>query len=68
MTKSEVQKFNRMHVALITISKGFQTPNQLKKSSSKELGLDYEEALEMSYENIQHIAKCAVKGCKFILS
>mgnify|MGYP000139215778 FL=1 len=32
----------------------------------KDWGLSYDEALEMAYENIQEIAKRAVKGVKDI--
>jgi uncharacterized protein (UPF0147 family) len=64
MTTKEQIKFNRMLAALKRISKDYQTPQQLRKSSSGEYGLDYEEALEMAYENIQGEAKAAIKGIK----
>ena len=48
--------------ALQTIAKGFQTPSQLKRIAEKSYGLSYEESLEMAYENIQQIAKNAIKG------
>ena len=37
---------------------------ELKRNSEKQFGLDYEEALEMSYENIQMVAKEAIKGVR----
>lgn len=40
----------------------FQTPEQLRRTSEKQYGLNYEEALEMAYENMLHAAKDAVKG------
>lgn len=53
-----------MLYALQKIAKAYQTPSQLKKDSEKQYGLDYEEALEMAYENMQAEAKQAVKGVK----
>lgn len=38
----------------------YQTPDQLRQSASDEYGLDYEEALEMAYENIQEEARAAL--------
>jgi hypothetical protein len=40
------------------------SPEKLRKNSEKQYGLDYEEALEMSYDNIQNRAKFALKGIK----
>jgi hypothetical protein len=59
MTNKQKQQFNTMLSALKMISKGYQTPAQLRKESQGDFGLDYEEALEMSYENIQTLAKQA---------
>ncbi len=39
-----------------------QTVEQLRRKSEKEYGLDFHEALEFSYENIQQVAKRALKG------
>lgn len=55
-----------MLAILKMISKDYQTPAQLRKNSEKEYGLDYEEALEMAYENLQGEAAFAVKGVKII--
>lgn len=66
MTKKQTEQFNKMLSSLQLIAKGFQTPQQLLKSAKKDLGLDYEEALEMAYENIKEIAKNAVRGVKKI--
>ena len=49
------------------ISKGYCTPDQLRKSSKKSCGLDYTESLEMAYENIQNDARMAVKNVKAIV-
>jgi aminopeptidase N len=64
ITKKQAEQFNRMRAALIQIAKEYQTPVQLKRNSGKQYGLDYEEVLEMSYENIQDEAKLASKGVK----
>jgi hypothetical protein len=64
MTKKQAEQFNKMRAALLRISKSYQTPAQLRKSSKKQFGLDYEEALEMTYENIQGEAAAAIKGVK----
>ena len=66
ITEKQVQQFNQMRNALIKISKGYQTTKQLKKGSETEYGLDYEEALEMAYENIQADAALNVKGIKYL--
>lgn len=54
----------KMYAALERIAKGYQTPEQLRKNSSKQYGLDYQEALEMAYENLQAEAKAAIKGIR----
>jgi len=64
ITKKQIEQFNAMRAALIEIWKGYQTTSQLRRNCEKECGLDYEEALEMAYENIQDLAKAAVKGVK----
>lgn len=46
------------------ISKSYATPDRLRRNAARGYGLDYEEALEMSYENIQSEAKQAIKGKK----
>lgn len=50
--------------ALRTIAKEYMTPAQLQRGSMKKFGLDYHEALEMSYDNIQLLAKDAIAGRK----
>jgi hypothetical protein len=47
---------------LTRIAKDYASPAQLRKSGELRGGLDYEEALEMAYENIQLEAKSAIKG------
>ena len=59
MTDKQRVQFNQMLEALRTISKGYQRPDQLRRNAGKDYGLDYEETLEMAYENIQQLAKRA---------
>lgn len=42
--------------------KSYSTPEQLKRRASGDYGLEYIEALEMAYENLQEEAKRAVHG------
>lgn len=53
-----------MYNALKKISKQYMTPQQIYKNSVKIYGVDYEEALEMTYENLQHEASMAIKGIR----
>lgn len=57
------QTIIRLHWALKTI-KEYQTPDKLRKSSQKDWGCDYEEALAYAYENIQQTAKNAIAGIR----
>ena len=66
MTPKQNKQFNLMASTLRQIARGFQTTSQLRRNSMKDWGLSYDEALEMAYENIQEIAKRAVKGVKDI--
>lgn len=62
ITKKQAENYNRMLTALRTISKDYQTPDQIRKSSEKEYGLDFDEAIEYAYDNIQGTAKAACSG------
>jgi len=44
------------------IAKGSQTTSQLRRSSERVFGLEYLEALEMAYENLQEAAASAIRG------
>lgn len=66
MTKKQIEQFNRMRLALRKISKQYRTYESIKRSAGKDYGLDYTEALEMSYENIQGEAEIAVRGVREI--
>lgn len=67
MTYKQKIQFNVMRATLLSLAKDYQTPNQLRKSAAKSYGLYYEEALEMSYENMQAAAKTAVAGVKALV-
>ncbi len=68
MTKKQIEQFNFMRSQLIRISKDFMTPEHMRKMIKKDggYGLDYEETLEMAYENIKTAASMAVKGVRVI--
>jgi len=63
ITEKQKQQFNLMLNALKKI-KAYQSPEKLRKDSSKDWGLDFEEAIEMAYENIQGEAAFACKNVK----
>ncbi len=65
MTKKQIENYNKMRNALIEITK-YQTPNKLRSDSEKDWGVEFEEAIEMAYENIQQTAKSAVKGIRAV--
>ena len=65
MTQKQIIKWNKMLQALREIANGYQTPDELRKNASK-LGLSFEEAIEMAYENIQETAKEGYKGASVI--
>lgn len=64
ITEKQRLQFNRMLTVLKNIAKGYQTPDQLKRNCDKQYGLEYEETLEMAYENIQSDAASGSKGIK----
>ncbi len=65
MTKKQWADYHRMRHALITITK-FQSTERLRSKSFEDWGLEYDEAIEMAYENIKEIAKQAVHGVRKI--
>ncbi len=62
MTTKQKANYNKMLKVLKKIARGYQTSNQIKRDCGSQYGLDYEEALEMAYDNIQNEARIAVKG------
>lgn len=59
----QLKEIERLRSALERIVE-YDTPDQLREYSKTEYGLDYEEALEMAYENIQEEAKSALSKTK----
>lgn len=67
ITENQKRQFNLMRLTLLKIARHYQTVEQLKIHSKREYGLDFEEALEMAYENLQNDAAHAVKGVQEII-
>jgi len=65
ITEKQALQFNKMLNTLWRI-KAYQSPEKLRKNSEKDFGLDFEEAIEMAYENIQSEAINNSKGIKLI--
>jgi hypothetical protein len=64
MTTKQIEQFNKMYSTLKKISKEYMTPEQLRKKSEKMYGLEFEECIEMVYENIQGDAKYAIQNVR----
>jgi S-ribosylhomocysteine lyase LuxS involved in autoinducer biosynthesis len=62
LTLKQKQQVRTMFNTLKKIVKEYQTADQIVRNSEKQCGLDPQEALEMSYENIQAEAKQAIKS------
>lgn len=60
MTIKETDKIRRLYDALKAVAQ-CDTPDQLKRDSQNEYGVEYDEALEMAYENVRQIARNAVR-------
>ena len=63
MTPSQQAQFNRMRAALRTIANDYLTVHGCHWEAKRQ-GLEPEEFLAMAYENIQALAKGAVKGVR----
>lgn len=64
ITANQKRQFNLMLSTLKMISKGYASPEKLRKDCEKEYGLEYHETLEISYENILNDARYGCKGIK----
>lgn len=64
MTEKQKFQFNLMLSTLRKIGKGYMTPQKIRRDIEKGHPLDYDEYLEMAYENIQSEALTAIKGIK----
>lgn len=67
ITQKQAEQFNFMLHTLKKISKAYMTPEKLRKQSEKEYGLEFEECIEMAYDNIQSDAANASKGIRPIV-
>lgn len=65
MKEKQIDQFNKMLNTLKIIAK-YRSPEWLRKNCEKEYGLEYEEALEMAYENVLNSASFGHKGVKAI--
>ncbi len=63
MSDKMFRDYAQMYEALRRILK-YATPDQLRRSSQKDWGLEYEEALGYSYENIQGEARSGLKNVR----
>lgn len=61
-TQLEIRLVERLR----RIAKDYQTPEQIRRSSEKDYGLSYSEALEYAYENLQSEAAYAIKGVRIV--
>lgn len=64
MTPKQKEQFNLMRATLRRIASGYMGPHELRRCAERTFGCSPEEAIAMSYENIQMDAKCAVKGVR----
>lgn len=62
-TQRKLAAEERMYVALQRIA-AYQSVSRLRRSSNKDWGMDFEEALEMAYENVLQEAKNGLKGIR----
>ena len=62
ITRKQAEAYNRMRAVLIKIHKYYMKPSKIRRDSGG--AINYEEYLEMSYENIQDEARAAVKGVR----
>ena len=53
----------KFYLALKAIARGYMTPAQIRRDAPN-VGLDYEEYLEGSYDNIQGLAERTIKGVR----
>lgn len=61
MSEKHLSTLEAYRATLERIARGYQTPAQLRRSVGRDHGLDYEEGLEMAYENMQQEARVVLK-------
>jgi hypothetical protein len=72
ITEKQALQFNAMRATLHRIAGigkagRYMTPAQIRRDAEKNHGLDFEEEIEMVYENIQAEARAASSGIKSII-
>ena len=65
MNRDKTQQFNRMYRALEQIVKHYAGVDEMEELA-EDVGLDTDEYLAMSYENIQGAALRAIQGVELI--
>jgi hypothetical protein len=61
MTELEKRNYNKMREALMRITQ-YESPEELRQVSEEKYGLEFEKAIEMSYDNIQSEAQFGLRG------
>jgi len=61
MSEKQYAVLKAYRTTLERIARNYQTPSQLARSCGDDFGLDYSEAIEMAYENMQAEAKAVLK-------
>lgn len=61
-TKQE-HDYAQMYLALKRIL-AYQSPARMRKNSERDWGLNFEECIEMAYENIQQEARNGIRGVR----
>jgi len=62
MTEEQKLQFNRMYNTLHRIANHYETSEQIREAAEDSLCLDFEEDIEMAYDNIQVEALFAIQG------
>lgn len=69
ITQKQAEQFNIMletlrRIAGTSKNTRYMTPDQLRRDAERNTGLDFEEEIEMAYENMQSDAKQTSSGIK----
>lgn len=59
-----LERSRRWFDALKRIATAYQSPEQLRRNSERDFGLDPEEAIEIAYTNLIWEAAAAIKGMR----
>lgn len=62
--KPSLEREQKLFDALKHIAVNFDTVERIKRNSDKDFGISGEEALEYAYENMQRVARSAVRGMR----